>query len=1255
MKLSNCPNGSPCELKGRQICAHPDRPKKNRSKCVDYIPTPCDKCKLKGHPYGNMGKPESGVLVVSGSNYDTHIEDIMARIGGASADLALPISYYCTTAVKCVTDKKPSMALIRRCNSYLKKEIEIIKPKFVLVVGDTAFKALLWDFELVTRRKPEMDACAGSHIMKDGILYFVVHDLRSIKNDWVKNQRLKEHLKDFIKYVNGEKKVKPVHYKEVDSEKDLIYILEEAKKTGRVSIDIETDPLTAFLPASEILSISLTVKEGESFCIPLSWPTNKYFERWEFTPKINIFLAILYIKKIFSDLNIIKIFHNGAYDITWLEHIFDCIVKNYDDTMIMVFLMNQNDKDRKGLKFLTKTNLDMGYYEYQIKQYVGEGESYSNIPPRVLMHYNNCDTDATLRLWNLFRPKIKELHLEDIHYKFMIPNLRGIINLQKTGIAINKTLCVDMKYKEEEKLIELFSELRTLPQVAKFERTLGIEFKPSSPKHMFTMVYGGELTSSEEIPRKINPKTGKKVGKKEYEKISYNGFNLEPITVSAKNSVTGKREQRVSFGKKAIQKYLKGIFKDIEYLDAINTYNLDSLPSNTDIMKFIRLISEISSIGTQLSNHIVPFIDIWSKTTDGCVHTSYDITGTTTGRLACVAKGTMIEIVRDISKFPKGIPIERVNVGDLAYTYDDDNNLCLKKVKWAGRTGHKKCVKIKWKNTDGKNKKGELILTPEHKVRLVNKKWCKAYDLKFGDRILSLARVDNVGYSDLYGYSSQRLRDHVFVANECIGETKGLQVHHKDGIKLNNVPDNLQIMSMSEHQILHHKLSGTNLEDQLRRGEVNYTCGLKKSIKKNTYFSERVLANRPSKFRLLRMLALCAGRLLTVVKTYNYDFDTFKRYVESYSIDWREVRHRYGADKKYLSKGRVSKIVQKFKTIPKVAKELRIGSDLAKFLICRNNHIVVSVEQDVFYDVYNLEIEDTHKYIANELCTSNSRAPNLHNLKREGFVKRAFVSRWGDEGILLEFDYKQLELFVMAIVSQDPKFVYAFTHGLDLHTKTAANIVFHVLESLVTKQMRTNAKIINFGMMYLKTAFTLKEDLNVSEEEAQRIIDNFFTEYSGVKKYINTVINTARSKGYVTTVMGRRRYLDYSSDPNGADRQAVNTTIQSPASDVCLTAINQLERYHAQIAEDLTAKLVGKISDINQKERDEAALICGTVHDSIIIDCKKKHINEIVKSSVLIMEHTNLKWITIPLKVDVKYGHNLLDMKEYKEGETIEL
>jgi DNA polymerase-1 len=831
----------------------------------------------------------------------------------AADKLNLPLSYYYTTAVKCVTDKKPSMALIKKCNSYLKEEISIIKPKYVLVVGETAFKALLWDFDLITRRKPEIDSCAGSHIDRDGIIYFPVFDSRTIEKNYTKKYKLEQHLRKFVELATGNTRIKPVYYKEIESEKELIYIAKEAERTGQISVDIEaapSNPCTPFLSNSEILSIAFSVKEGEAFCAPLSWPTGEYFKKWDFRPKVNSLLTISYINKILTNPNATKVFHNAAFDMTWLEYIFGYEIQNYDDTMIMKFLLNQNDQDRKGLKPLTKEYLDMGYYEYSIKQYVGEKESYSNIPPKILMDYNNPDADATLRLRSILGRKLKEYKLENVHYGFMIPKLRGIINLQKSGIAIDVDRCIRMKDENEGNLVKLFSELRSVPQVANFERLTGLEFMPSSDKHKFAMVYGGEITTEEEIPRKIV--NGKKVGKKEYEKVFYNGFNLEPITVSTKSSVTGKREQRKSFGKKAIQKYLKSVFKEIEYLDPINTYNLDPLPNDTDIMQFIKIISEISTIQTQLSNHIDPFINVWAKTLDKCVHTSYDLTGTTTGRLA-------------------------------------------------------------------------------------------------------------------------------------------------------------------------------------------------------------------------------------------------------------------------------------------------------------------------------------------------SRYPNLQNLKRDGFVKEAFISRWGAEGILLEIDYKQLELFVMAIVSQDPTFVYAFTHGIDLHLKTAMNIVFRCVEDAVSKQMRTNAKIVNFGMIYGKTAFTLKDDLNVSEEEAERIIQDFFREYSGVYNYSERIKVQARAQGYVTTVMGRRRYLDY-SDPNGADRQAVNTTIQSPASDVCVTAVNQLQDYFKKA---MIKSVEKKIWELNIDKDERVAEVCMTVHDSIVVDTKKKYVNEVMSVSQLIMENTGLSWVTIPLKVDVKYGPNLRNMTEWTPGEEI--
>lgn len=911
MNLKMCPNGDPCEFKAIGICPFPTAKGKN---CVYHIESSCIKCSIEKDLYPPFGNPESQVMIIGGCNFDSDREMVASQFNQASVETNLQASYYYTTAIKCRVSKKPTITLIKKCNTYIKQEIDIIKPKYVLLIGETAFKAVLWDFDLITRRKPEIDACAGAHIIKDGIIYLPVHNFLDIDTDIGKRNAFKEHIKKFLRLINGETKITSTHYKEVDSEKDFIYVRDIAIQTGRIAVDIETNTFIPFLPDSEITTLSLTVNETESFVVPLSFPHNIYFDKWNYKSKVNTMLAITYINKLLKDQNITKIFHNAAFDIIWLETIFDLEVINYDDTMIMKFLLNQNEQERKNLKFLLKQYTDIGFYEYALKQYVGEGDSYINIPPGVMIDYNAGDSDGTLRLWNIFRPMLKDKELWNIHYNFMVPKLRGIMDLIKTGIALDIPHCIKMKETNEEKLIELFSKLRSVKEVANFERQTGLEFKPSSDKQKFAVVYGGEVTTEEEVPRKLNAK-GKKIGKKEFQKIIFNnGFNLKAITVSAKNK-DGKREQRKSFGRGAIQKYLKSIYKDVEYLDPINTFNFDSLPEDTNIMKFIKLSTAISSIETQLSNHVNPFINLWGNTIDKCVHTSYDITGTATGRLA-------------------------------------------------------------------------------------------------------------------------------------------------------------------------------------------------------------------------------------------------------------------------------------------------------------------------------------------------SRNPNLQNLKRDGFVKEAFISRWGDAGILIEADYKQLELFVMAIVSQDPTFIHAFTHGIDLHLKTAANIVFRCAEEAVSKQMRTMAKTVNFGMIYGKTAYSLKDDLNVTEEEAEAILEGYFREYPGVYNYCEKIKADARIKGYVTTVMGRRRYLDY-SDPNGADRQAVNTTIQSPASDVCVTAVNLLQQYYRKVAKEKALKI--KISNLNwflEKEikKNTIALACGTVHDSIIIDCKKDFLNPIVRATKLIMENTGLPWLTIPLKVDIKYGKNLRNMKEW-DGE----
>lgn len=859
---------------------------------LSQVDSPCKKCSLKNTRYITCGPPESGVMVVGGSNKDTPFDAINAMLKSIALKLKIDFRYYYTPAIKCVVDKKPTLKNIKACNSFLKQEIEIIKPRFILVVGVAAFKALLWDFDLITRRKPEVESCAGAHINKDGIIYFPIEDLSILIDKPHKAYDYHNNLAKFIKIATGKIKITPVSYKEVESEKELSYIYNTAKETGKISVDIETSEKTPFLPSSEILTVSLCVKEAEAFCLPLSFRNGDYFKKWDFVPKVNPLHSIMWLNKILKHSAITKILHYLQFDVLWLETFLGYRIENVDDTMLMKYLLNQSEQERKSLKFLVKTMTDMGYYEYNIKQYVGDGESYSNIPPNLLMEYNNGDVDGTLRIHSKLKKRIFELKLDKVLYDFLLPRTRGLIELQKDGIALDLNRCAVVKEESTIKLAELRSKLREIPQVLNFEKLTGVEFNPKSPKHKFAMVYGEEIITNEEEPRPIVK--GKKKGKKILKKAYYNGFNLDPILISRKDLKTGKREKIKSFGREAIQKLLKNMFKEVEYLEPINTFQLDAIPDNNDLIKYIKLISSIGTINTQLSNHIEPFINIWGKTVHKCVHTSYDVTGTSTGRL-------------------------------------------------------------------------------------------------------------------------------------------------------------------------------------------------------------------------------------------------------------------------------------------------------------------------------------------------NSRDPNLQNLKRNGFVKEAFISRWGKDGVLIEADYKQLELFVMAIVSKDPLFVHAFTNGIDLHKKVAANIVFRVAEEAVTKQMRTAAKTVNFGIIYGKTAFSLAEDLNVSVEKADEILVEYFKKYIGVKVYCDRVKAFARQNGYVQTVMNRRRYIDY-SDPSGADRQAVNTCIQSPASDVCLTALNMLSENFA---------------------KNDAAKVCGTVHDSIWTDCKKKYINEVIAMTKLIMENVPLSWITIPLKVDIKYGPNLRDMEEYIEGEII--
>ncbi|WP_461484795.1 DNA polymerase I, partial [Pedobacter sp.] len=192
----------------------------------------------------------------------------------------------------------------------------------------------------------------------------------------------------------------------------------------------------------------------------------------------------------------------------------------------------------------------------------------------------------------------------------------------------------------------------------------------------------------------------------------------------------------------------------------------------------------------------------------------------------------------------------------------------------------------------------------------------------------------------------------------------------------------------------------------------------------------------------------------------------------------------------------------------------------------------------------------------------SSNNPNLQNIPiktdRGREVRKAFIAR-DENHILLSADYSQIELRIIAEISKEANMLEAFLNGIDIHTATAAK-VYGINIDEVTSTQRRNAKAVNFGIIYGQSAFGLSQNLNIARKEAAEIIEQYFTQYPGIKNYMTDTMNFARENGYVETIMGRRRYLRDINSANMtvrgyAERNAINAPIQGSAADMIKIAM----------------------------------------------------------------------------------------------------
>ncbi len=259
----------------------------------------------------------------------------------------------------------------------------------------------------------------------------------------------------------------------------------------------------------------------------------------------------------------------------------------------------------------------------------------------------------------------------------------------------------------------------------------------------------------------------------------------------------------------------------------------------------------------------------------------------------------------------------------------------------------------------------------------------------------------------------------------------------------------------------------------------------------------------------------------------------------------------------------------------------------------------------------------------------SSDNPNLQNIpirtERGREIRKAFVAR-DENHVLLSADYSQIELRIIAELSKDEGMIEAFQSGQDIHKATAAKVYNVALED-VTSDMRRNAKMVNFGIIYGISAFGLSERLNIPRKEAASIIENYFEKYPRIKSYMDESIENAREKGYVETIMGRRRYLRDINSSNHtvrgyAERNAINSPIQGSAADMLKIAMINIHKDF--IAKGIKSKMLLQ------------------VHDELVFDVLKEEL-EIVKPIIENRMKNAIPSLTIPMEVGMGVGKNWLE------------
>jgi DNA polymerase-1 len=304
-----------------------------------------------------------------------------------------------------------------------------------------------------------------------------------------------------------------------------------------------------------------------------------------------------------------------------------------------------------------------------------------------------------------------------------------------------------------------------------------------------------------------------------------------------------------------------------------------------------------------------------------------------------------------------------------------------------------------------------------------------------------------------------------------------------------------------------------------------------------------------------------------------------------------------------------------------IVKEILDWRSLQKLMTTYINALPNQIDKktDRIHSVFNQTNTTTGRLSSNN--------PNLQNIpirtKNGRMIRRAFTAKEGS--VIISADYSQIELRVIASMSGDKNMINAFNNNEDIHASTAAKI-FGINIKEVTKEQRSHAKIVNFGIIYGVSAFGLSNQTNLTRSESKVIIDNYYNSYPSLKEFMTNQINYARENGFVKTLVGRKRFLNDINSRNGmirssAERNAINTPVQGSAADI------------------IKLSMIKIFNDLNSKFMKTKLIL--QVHDELVFEAPQDEIEQAKK--IIIDNMENAYELEVPLTVDIGVGENWLE------------